>query len=214
TGYKRADLILSDLDRLRLIAKNAGKFQIVYAGKAHPHDSGGKDIIRTIFHAKKALRKVVPTVFLDEYNLEVGGQITSGVDLWLNTPQFPLEASGTSGMKAALNGVPGFSVIDGWWAEGWIEGITGWAIGNTEMVEDPASEVATLYDKMERQIIPMFYGTPSRYTEVMRSAIALNGSFFNTQRMVQQYLANAYMLREVNPPAIRVKQAIPALTGE
>jgi len=98
----------------------------------------------------------------------------------------PQEASGTSGMKAALNGVPSFSVIDGWWAEGWIEGITGWAIGNTDIIEDPASEVATLYDKLERQILPMFYGTPNRYTEVMRSAIALNGSFFNTQRMVQQ----------------------------
>jgi glycogen phosphorylase len=126
----------------------------------------------------------------------------------------PQEASGTSGMKAALNGVPSFSVVDGWWAEGWIEGITGWAIGNTEAIEDPASEVSTLYDKLERQILPMFYGNPNRYTEVMRSAIALNGSFFNTQRMVQQYLSNAYMLREVTPPATRVKQAIPALTGE
>src|SRR6478735_666706 len=87
-------------------------------------------------------------------------------------------------LKAALNGVPSFSVIDGWWAEGWIEGITGWAIGNTDIIEDPASEVATLYDKLERQILPMFYGTPNRYTEVMRNAIALNGSFFNTQRMV------------------------------
>jgi len=114
-------------------------------------------------------------------------------------------------MKAALNGVPSFSVVDGWWAEGWIEGVTGWAIGNTEAVEDPASELATLYDKLERQIVPMFYGTSSRYTEVMRSAIALNGSFFNTQRMVQQYLANAYILREVTPPASRTKQAAPAV---
>src|SRR2546423_672737 len=199
TGYKRADLILSDLDRLRLIAKNAGKFQIVYAGKAHPHDSGGKDIIRTIFHAKKALRKVVPTVFLDEYNLEVGGQITSGVDLWLNTPQFPLEASGTSGMKAALNGVPSLSILDGWWVEGHIEGITGWSIGEARRpgslaaVTDNASEAQSLYAKLENVILPMFYKQRSRYLSVMQHAIAINGSFFNTQRMVQQYVTDAYL---------------------
>jgi len=105
-------------------------------------------------------------------------------------------------------------VVDGWWAEGWIEGVTGWAIGNTEIVEDPLSEVSTLYDKLERQILPMFYGTSNRYTEVMRSAIALNGSFFNTQRMVQQYLANAYMLREVAPSMPRAKPSVPALAPE
>ena len=153
---------------------------------------------------------VIRTVYVENYDMNWGRLITSGVDIWLNTPMRPQEASGTSGMKAALNGVPSFSVIDGWWAEGWIEGITGWAIGNTDIIEDPASEVATLYDKLERQILPMFYGTPNRYTEVMRSAIALNGSFFNTQRMVQQYLANAYMLREVAPQVPRAKQAVPA----
>ena len=105
-------------------------------------------------------------------------------------------------------------MIDGWWEEGWIEGITGWAIGNTDIVEDTASEVSTLYDKLERQILPLFYGTPNRYTEVMRSAIALNGSFFNTQRMVQQYLANAYMLREAAAPAPRPKQSVAVLTHE
>src|SRR6201993_2013648 len=151
TGYKRADLILSDLDRLRQIAKGAGKFQVVFAGKAHPHDGGGKDIIRRIFLAKKALRKAVPIVFLDEYNLEVGGQITSGVDLWLNTPQYPLEASGTSGMKAALNGVPSLSILDGWWVEGHIEGITGWSIGEPRLpgcapiVTDNVAEAQSLY---------------------------------------------------------------------
>jgi len=212
--YKRADLLFQDRDRLKRIARDVGPIQLVYAGKAHPRDEGGKKIIRQVFDGAGSLSDVIRTVYVENYDMNWGRLITSGVDIWLNTPMRPQEASGTSGMKAALNGVPSFSVIDGWWAEGWIEGITGWAIGNTEMVEDPAAEVATLYDKMERQIIPMFYGTPSRYTEVMRSAIALNGSFFNTQRMVQQYLANAYMLREVNPPAIRVKQAIPALTGE
>ncbi len=212
--YKRADLLFHDRDRLKRIARDVGPIQLVYAGKAHPRDEGGKKIIRQVFDGAGSLSDVIRTVYVENYDMNWGRLITSGVDIWLNTPMRPQEASGTSGMKAALNGVPSFSVIDGWWAEGWIEGITGWAIGNTDIVEDPASEVATLYDKLERQIIPMFYGTPNRYTEVMRSAIALNGSFFNTQRMVQQYLANAYMLREGNPPAIRVKQSIPALTSE
>ena len=118
TGYKRADLILRDLDRLRQIAKNVGPFQIVYAGKAHPRDGGGKEIIKKIFKAKKALKKAVTVVFLDDYNLELGGHLTSGGDLWLNTPQYPMEASGTSGMKAAVNGVPSLSILDGWWVEG------------------------------------------------------------------------------------------------
>jgi glycogen phosphorylase len=199
TGYKRADLILSDLDRLRQITKNAGKFQIVFAGKAHPHDGGGKDIIRRIFLAKKALRKTVPLVFLDEYNLQVGGQITSGVDLWLNTPQYPLEASGTSGMKAALNGVPSLSILDGWWVEGHIEGITGWSIGEPHLpgcapiITDNASEAQSLYAKLENIILPMFYKDRARYLSVMQHAIAINGSFFNTQRMVQQYVTDAYL---------------------
>ncbi len=199
TGYKRADLILSDLDRLRQIAKSAGKFQIVYAGKAHPHDGGGKDIIRRIFLAKKALRKTVSIVFLDNYDMEVGGQVTSGVDLWLNTPQYPLEASGTSGMKAALNGVPSLSILDGWWVEGHIEGITGWSIGEPRLpgsvpiITDNASEAQSLYTKLENTILPMYYKERSRYLTVMQHAIAINGSFFNTQRMVQQYVTDAYL---------------------
>ena len=199
TGYKRADLILSDLDRLRLIAKNAGKFQIVFAGKAHPHDDTGKDIIRRIYHAKKALRKAVSIVFLDNYNMEVGGQITAGVDLWLNTPQYPLEASGTSGMKAALNGVPSLSILDGWWVEGHIEGITGWSIGephspgSTPTATDNHTDAQSLYAKLENIILPMFYKDSSRYLTVMQHAIAINGSFFNTQRMVQQYVTDAYL---------------------
>ncbi len=200
TGYKRADLILSDLDRLRQIAKNAGHFQIIYAGKAHPNDGGGKDIIRRIFHAKKALRKAVPVVFLDEYNLDLGGKITSGVDLWLNTPQFPLEASGTSGMKSALNGVPSLSILDGWWVEGHIEGVTGWSIGEprrtmdpTDIATDNAKEAESLYWKLENVILPMFYKEPRLYIQIMQHAIAINGSFFNTQRMVQQYITDAYL---------------------
>jgi glycogen phosphorylase len=199
TGYKRADLILADLDRLRQIGKNAGKFQIVYAGKAHPHDAGGKDIIRHIFAAKKALKKAVTIVFLDEYNMEVGGKITAGVDLWLNTPQFPLEASGTSGMKAALNGVPSLSILDGWWVEGHIEGVTGWSIGESRLSAGPQTavdnnaDVQSLYQKLESVILPLFYKDRAKYLSVMQHAIAINGSFFNTQRMVQQYVTDAYL---------------------
>lgn len=199
TGYKRADLILADLDRLREIAKNAGHFQIIYAGKAHPNDGGGKDIIRRIFQAKKALRKTVPVVFLDDYNLDLGGKITSGVDLWLNTPQFPLEASGTSGMKSALNGVPSLSILDGWWVEGHIEGVTGWCIGESRRTvagtapADNKAEAESLYAKLEGVILPMYYNDRAKFLEVMQHAIAINGSFFNTQRMVQQYITDAYL---------------------
>ena len=199
TGYKRADLILSDLDRLRQIAKDAGQFQIIYAGKAHPNDAGGKDIIRRIYKAKKALRKNVPTVFLDDYNLELGGKMTSGVDLWLNTPQFPLEASGTSGMKAALNGVPSLSILDGWWVEGHIEGVTGWSIGESRRgagnssATDNQAEAESLYAKLESVILPLYYRERHKFLEVMQHAIAINGSFFNTQRMVQQYITDAYL---------------------
>src|SRR3989449_6025658 len=199
TGYKRADLILSDLDRLRQIAKDAGQFQIVFAGKAHPNDAGGKDIIRRIFKAKKALRKNVHVVFLDDYNLELGGKITSGVDLWLNTPQFPLEASGTSGMKAALNGVRSLSILDGWWVEGHIEGVTGWSIGESRRTAgssaptDNQAEAESLYSKLESVILPLYYRERREFLEVMKHAIAINGSFFNTQRMVQQYITDAYL---------------------
>jgi len=200
TGYKRADLILRDLDRLRQMAKNVGAFQIVYAGKAHPRDAGGKEIIKKIFKAKKALKKAVTIVFLDDYDLELAGQLTAGGDLWLNTPQYPMEASGTSGMKAAINGVPSLSILDGWWVEGCIEGVTGWSIGEPrrgdpgpETPVDNVVDAESLYTKLESVILPMFYEERSRYLEVMRHAIAMNGSFFNTQRMVQQYITDAYL---------------------
>jgi starch phosphorylase len=200
TGYKRADLILSDLDRLRHIAKNVGSFQIVYAGKAHPRDAGGKEIIKRIFKAKKALKKAVTIVFLDDYNMDLGGKITSGGDLWLNTPQYPLEASGTSGMKAALNGVPSLSILDGWWVEGHIEGVTGWSMGEAHQTDpgpdtlvNHAEDAESMYSKLESVILPMYYEERNRYLSVMQHAIAINGSFFNTQRMVQQYITDAYL---------------------
>lgn len=197
--YKRGDLLFHDRERLRKIGRAVGPIQIVYSGKAHPRDEGGKNIIRKIFEGASAVADMIRTVYIENYDMHCGGLITSGVDLWLNTPMRPQEASGTSGMKAAMNGVPSFSVLDGWWAEGHIEGVTGWSIGSAEVGADPEEDAGSLYDKLEREIVPMYYGRPNRYTEIMRSAIALNGAFFNTQRMVQQYIANAYSMRSTAP---------------
>jgi starch phosphorylase len=193
TAYKRADLLFSDLDRLKGIARRVGPLQVIYGGKAHPADEGGKAIIRRIFEAAVKLQDAVRVVYLENYDLALAQRLCAGVDLWLNTPLRPLEASGTSGMKAALNGVPSLSVLDGWWIEGHAEGVTGWSIGDgQEPPGDVSAEVTLLYAKLEHVILPMFYGRPNAFAEVMRSSIALNGSFFNTQRMLAQYLRNAY----------------------
>jgi starch phosphorylase len=192
-AYKRADLLLSDLDRLKRIARQAGPLQIIYAGKSHPRDEGGKAIIQRIFEAAAALKDTVRVIYLEEYDMALGKYLCAGVDLWLNNPQKPYEASGTSGMKAALNGVPSLSVLDGWWIEGHLEGVTGWSIGDDwEPESNPDKETASLYDKLEYVILPMFYGRATAYAAVMRSCIAINGSFFNAQRMMLQYLENAY----------------------
>ena len=193
TAYKRADLLFTDMERLKQIAHTAGPLQLIYAGKAHPRDEGGKAIIRRIFEAAAALANDSRVVYLENYDMALGKLICSGVDVWLNTPLRPQEASGTSGMKAALNGVPSFSVLDGWWIEGHIEGVTGWSIGEANSTDnDPEAEVQSLYNKLERIILPLFYKETEKFTQVMRSAIAINGSFFNTQRMMFQYLRNAY----------------------
>ena len=196
-AYKRADLLFTDLARLRAIRQRVGPFQVVYAGKAHPRDEDGKAAIQRVFEAAATLRDVVPVVYVENYDMRWAQLLTSGVDLWLNTPHRPYEASGTSGMKASLNGVPSLSIRDGWWIEGHLEGVTGWAIGLDQDPEQHEIEVASMYDKLEHVVLPMFYERPASYAEVMRSAIALNGSFFNTQRMVSQYLANAYFPDEV-----------------
>ena len=196
-AYKRADLLFADFARLRAIRQRAGPFQVVYSGKAHPRDEDGKAVIRRVFEAAAALRDVVPVVYVENYDMRWAQLLTSGVDLWLNTPHRPYEASGTSGMKASLNGVPSLSVRDGWWIEGHFEGVTGWAIGLDQDPEQHEIEVTSMYDKLEHVVLPMFYERPASYAEVMRSAIAINGSFFNTQRMVSQYLANAYFPEEV-----------------
>jgi starch phosphorylase len=194
TPYKRAEMLLWDLDRLRGIAR-ATPLQIVYAGKAHPHDGAGKEIIAHIVAKARALGNTLPLVYLEDYDIALAQKLCSGVDLWLNTPQKPEEASGTSGMKAALNGVPSLSVLDGFWIEGHVEGVTGWSIGETwEPEADPNAEAGMLYDKLEN-IAKLFFGHPDGYAKVRRHAIALNGSFFNAQRMIEQYAESAYRLR-------------------
>ncbi|HSF20078.1 MAG TPA: alpha-glucan family phosphorylase [Vicinamibacteria bacterium] len=201
TAYKRADLVFRDVERLNEIAEKAGPMQFVYAGKAHPRDERGKAIIQRVLAVREKLSPKIRLVYLENYNMRLGALLTAGSDLWLNTPEAPKEASGTSGMKAALNGVPSLSILDGWWIEGHIEGVTGWSIGKTSKLSsepDGEADVASLYDKLERVILPLFYRDLSRYMEVARHAIALNGSFFNTERMVSEYARQAYRLsREV-----------------
>lgn len=208
--YKRADFLFTNVERLKRIAQSIGPLQIVYGGKAHPRDEGGKALIRRIFEAAAALKNhSIRVVYVPNYDWHWGQFMTSGVDLWLNTPQRPYEASGTSGMKAALNGVPTLSVPDGWWLEGHLEGSTGWVIGHSEGIsEDPASEAGSLYEKLESTIVPMFYKEPGAYAEVMRATIAVNASFFNTQRMLSQYLRNAYQSIEIDVSAAAAERGV------
>ena len=189
--YKRPELLFWDIERLKRTARQVGRVQIIFGGKAHPRDFDGKTTIQHVFAAAAALKGAIPVVYVPNYDLSWGRLLTSGVDLWLNTPQRPEEASGTSGMKAALNGVPSLSVLDGWWVEGCVEGVTGWAIG-TDGPSDPKAEASSLYAKLESAILPMFYRRPDEYAKIMRYCIALNGAFFNTQRMLSQYISNAY----------------------
>jgi starch phosphorylase len=196
TPYKRADLVFADPERLVEMATTIGPLQIVFGGKAHPNDAGGKDLIRRIHAAAALISATVTVVYVENYEMDIAAQMVAGVDLWLNNPMKPLEASGTSGMKAALNGVPSLSVLDGWWIEGHVEGVTGWSIGGVDPEGDQSKDANEIYIKLERVILPLYYGLPFAYAEVMRSAIALNGSFFNTQRMVEQYVRNAYFPEE------------------
>jgi glycogen phosphorylase len=193
-AYKRVELLFADQARLRTIASQRGGLQIVYAGKAHPQDEAGKEEIRKIFSAREALRDKIKIAYLENYSMDIGKLMTAGVDLWLNTPLPPMEASGTSGMKAAVNGVPSLSVLDGWWIEGCIEGVTGWSIGAPDgsAGADHSRDAESLYDKLEHIVMPLFVYNRDDFVEVMRHAIALNGSFFNTHRMLQQYVLKAY----------------------
>jgi len=198
TGYKRATLIFSDLHRLKDINRK-GKIQIIYAGKAHPNDTEGKRLIREIHDYAGTLKGQISLVFLENYNMDVAAKLTSGVDVWLNTPLPPMEASGTSGMKAAHNGVINFSVLDGWWLEGCIEGVTGWAIGPhpRELLMETEKrdlELQDLYSKLEYLIIPTFYQQRDASITLMKNSIAKIAYYFQTQWVVRRYITEAYLL--------------------
>lgn len=187
--YKRATLLFHSPERLLQIAESLGGLQILYAGKAHPADNAGKALIRDVFaDAAKLNNSKLRILYLENYDWELGEQLTNGVDVWLNTPLRPYEASGTSGMKAAVNGVPSLSVLDGWWIEGCAENSTGWAIPD---LENEAAEADALYSKLEHSIAPLFQDKAA-WAQLQRHCIGMNGSFFNTHRMLGQYISNAY----------------------
>ncbi len=191
TAYKRPDLLFADLERLKAIARRY-PFQVVTAGKAHPRDEGGKLIIQALHGHMRSLGDTIPMAFLPDYDMDLALSLVSGSDLWLNTPLRPLEASGTSGMKAAFNGVPQLSVLDGWWVEGCIEGVTGWAIGDDSQSANGSDAVA-LYDKLERVVLPLWYQDRTGWIQVMKGAISKNAAYFNSHRMMRRYAAEAYL---------------------
>ena len=197
TGYKRADLLFSDLEKLKR-ANGKGRIQLIFAGKAHPRDDSGRKLIEQIVGYAQNLRGEINIVYLSNYDMDLSAKLVSGVDVWLNTPIRPLEASGTSGMKAAHNGVINFSVLDGWWIEGWIEGVTGWAIGpqpneNFSVEECRRRELDDLYNKLENIIVPMFYSRRDEWIKMMKESIGKIAYHFNSHRMVQRYVTEAYL---------------------
>jgi starch phosphorylase len=197
TEYKRAYLLFSDLERLRKIGKK-GKIQLIFAGKAHPRDLQGKKLIEQLFGFANQLKPDVKMVYLANYDIDMAQKLVGGVDVWLNTPLKPLEASGTSGMKAAHNGVLNFSVLDGWWLEGWIENITGWSIGPhpDECLETPdcvQREIADLYNKLEYVIVPQYYGRRDDWVRMMKKTIGKVAYYFNSHRMMRRYVTEAYL---------------------
>ena len=199
--YKRAPLLFQDKERLREVVARAGDVQIVYAGKAFPGDEQGKDIIREIYSHAEDLAGEITITYLEDYDMEMGLKLTCGVDVWLNNPRRPREASGTSGMKAAFNGVPQFSTIDGWWVEGHIEGETGWSIGpephspreqRMNDAQEDLVDATALYDTLEQEVLPTYYDDREEWIGIMRNAIAFNGSRYHARRMMEEYLATAY----------------------
>jgi glycogen phosphorylase len=185
TGYKRPDLLLSDLGRLAAIAAKY-RFQVVFSGKAHPADIAGKNSLQNIHKAMRELAGRIPIVFLQNYDMNLGKFLVSGADVWLNTPLPPLEASGTSGMKAAVNGLLNLSMLDGWWVEGCIEGVTGWAIVD-------GNDAIPLYDKLEHVVLPLYYENRTQWIWMMKQAISKIACYFNSHRMMRRYAAEAYL---------------------
>ena len=183
--YKRANLVFSDLERLREIG--AGKIQFVFSGKAHPRDEGGKALIKSIFDSAKDLENEIPVAFLEDYSMATGLAMTGGVDIWLNNPIRPMEASGTSGMKAAMNGVPNCSILDGWWPEGCEHGVNGWAIGEADDERDDVRDAKNVLDVIENEVLPAWDEGDERWCEIMRASIA-NSARFTGARMISDYL--------------------------
>jgi starch phosphorylase len=197
TEYKRATMIFSDLEKLKEV-NGRGKIQLIFAGKAHPKDEMGKRLIKEIYEFIDRLKGEIEIGYLENYNMEIAGRLTSGVDVWLNTPLPPYEASGTSGMKAAHNGVVNFSVLDGWWIEGCVEGLTGWAIGPSSdqglnEQDTRKRELADLYNKLEYLIIPKFYQQRDAWIDLMKNSIGKIAYYFNTHRMMRKYATDAYL---------------------
>lgn len=193
TGYKRPDLLFSDLGRLESLAREQ-PFQLVMAGKAHPNDHGGRDFIARLHELAHRLRGTLPIAFLPAYDMAMAKTLVSGTDIWLNTPLPPLEASGTSGMKAGLNGVLNLSTLDGWWIEGCIEGVTGWGIGTGPGGATAADDDAgALYRKLGEVVLPLYARDPRRWTWMMKQSISKIGSYFSSHRMMRYYVTQAYM---------------------
>jgi starch phosphorylase len=198
TEYKRPLLLFRDMERLQRMAERFGPITALFAGKAHPRDGYGKQIIKDLHSFMQKSSDLVRVAFLPNYDVELASFICAGVDVWLNTPRPPLEASGTSGMKCALNGVPSLSTVDGWWLEGGVQGVTGWVVrsslneGGTSIADQDSADADELYRQLEEQVLPCYHDHPGAFREIRRNAIALNGSFFNTHRMVDQYRWMAY----------------------
>lgn len=197
TEYKRANLLFSDLERLRKACRK-GRIQLIFAGKAHPRDESGKRLIERIHGQIRELKDEIKIAYLENYNMETAAKLIPGVDVWLNTPLPPQEASGTSGMKAAHNGVLNFSVLDGWWVEGWIEGVTGWTIGPTpdehvSVEERYFRELDDLYSKLEYVIAPLYYHRRDEWIGMMKSSIGKAAYYFNSHRMMHRYVTEAYL---------------------
>lgn len=192
TGYKRPLLLFDDLDRLRALAARH-PFQIVMAGKAHPRDDSGKEAIRSIHEILPRLAGSIVAAFLPGYDMELAKLLVAGADIWLNTPLPPLEASGTSGMKAALNGVLNLSILDGWWVEACVDGVNGWAIGTDGEPGAEAHHAAALYEKLGDTVLPLYYTDAARWRWMMKQAIGSIGYYFNSQRMMRRYASEAYL---------------------
>jgi glycogen phosphorylase len=182
TSYKRPEFLFTDIERLKNIAEKHGPIQVIYGGKAHPRDDEGKELVEKIIKLSRELKGKVNLAYISNYDMYLAKLMTSGVDAWLNTPQPPYEASGTSGMKCAMNGIPHISVADGWWLEGCVPGKTGWTFSQPE----------DLYGLLENEILPAFYEDHWRWCEIMQNTIMINGSHFNTHRMLNEYIHLAY----------------------